>query len=126
MEQINQLKIMRDEALARLQLNPDYKLLISLDRLIRDIEHLLQTNSTPVHTSNVNDSVFPLSAKTTAAISESTDEDEKSALATTAEIDEAFEKITNDLKEETDSSLNGSSNLNKAETDGAVKSRSFN
>ena len=38
MEQIEQLKTMRDEALARLQLNPDYKLVTSLDALISDLE----------------------------------------------------------------------------------------
>ena len=38
MEQIEQLKTMRDEALGRLQLNPDYKLVTSLDALISDLE----------------------------------------------------------------------------------------
>lgn len=42
MEQIAQLKEMRDDALARLQYNPDYKLLVSLDRLIRDLDHLIK------------------------------------------------------------------------------------
>ncbi len=38
MEQIQQLKTMRDEALERLQINPDYKLVTSLDTLIGDLE----------------------------------------------------------------------------------------
>ncbi len=42
MEQINQLKTMRDDALARLQANPDYRLLISLDQLIVDLETVVQ------------------------------------------------------------------------------------
>lgn len=42
MEQINQLKTMRDEALTRLQANADYRLLISLDQLIVDLETVVQ------------------------------------------------------------------------------------
>jgi len=38
MDQIEQLKVMHDEALQRLQLNLDYKLAISLDALIEDLE----------------------------------------------------------------------------------------
>lgn len=38
MEQIIQLKTMRDAALARLQVNPDFKLVNSLDALIQDLE----------------------------------------------------------------------------------------
>jgi len=38
MEQIEQLKTMRDAALERLQANPDYKLVTSLDALIVDLE----------------------------------------------------------------------------------------
>lgn len=38
MEQIKQLIEMRDAALARLQSNPDYKLVTSLDALISDLE----------------------------------------------------------------------------------------
>jgi hypothetical protein len=41
MEQIIQLKTMRDEALERLQNNPDFKLVNSLDALIRDLESVL-------------------------------------------------------------------------------------
>lgn len=41
MEQIIQLKTMRDEALVRLQNNPDYKLVNSLDALIQDLESVL-------------------------------------------------------------------------------------
>ncbi len=41
MEQIIQLKTMRDEALERLQNNPDFKLVNSLDALIRDLEAVL-------------------------------------------------------------------------------------
>jgi len=41
MEQIIQLKSMRDEALERLQNNPDFKLVNSLDSLIRDLEAVL-------------------------------------------------------------------------------------
>ncbi len=41
MDQIEQLKIMRDEALARLQANPDFKLVNSLDSLITDLETVL-------------------------------------------------------------------------------------
>jgi len=42
MEQITQLKTMRDDALARLQANPDFKLANSLDALITDLESVLQ------------------------------------------------------------------------------------
>lgn len=42
MEQINQLKTIRDEALTRLQANADYRLLISLDQLIVDLETVAQ------------------------------------------------------------------------------------
>ena len=45
MEQIEQLKIMRNEALGRLRGNPDYKLANSLDALIKD----LQAFSTPLN-----------------------------------------------------------------------------
>ena len=38
MEQINQLKTMRDEALLRLRSNPDFKLVNSLEALIEDLE----------------------------------------------------------------------------------------
>lgn len=38
MEHIKQLKSIRDEALFRLQANPDYKLLTSLDSLIVELE----------------------------------------------------------------------------------------
>ena len=38
MEHIKQLKTIRDEALSRLQTNPDYKLLTSLDSLIIELE----------------------------------------------------------------------------------------
>ena len=38
MEQIKQLRTMRDDALIRLQANPDYRLLTSLDQLIVDLE----------------------------------------------------------------------------------------
>lgn len=38
MQQIRQLKAIRDEALTRLQANPDYKLLTSLDSLIVELE----------------------------------------------------------------------------------------
>ena len=38
MQQIEQLKLMRDEALQRLRSNPDYKLANSLDALIQDLE----------------------------------------------------------------------------------------
>lgn len=38
MEHIKQLKTIRDEALGRLQTNPDYKLLTSLDTLIIELE----------------------------------------------------------------------------------------
>ncbi len=38
MEQIVQLRTMRDEALERLQANPDFKLVNSLDALIKDLE----------------------------------------------------------------------------------------
>lgn len=38
MEHIKQLKSIRDEALTRLQTNPDYKLLTSLDSLIVELE----------------------------------------------------------------------------------------
>lgn len=38
MEHIKQLKTIRDEALSRLQTNPDYKLLTSLDSLIVELE----------------------------------------------------------------------------------------
>ena len=41
MEQIEQLKAMRAEALQRLQLNPDYKLANSLEALIDDLEDFL-------------------------------------------------------------------------------------
>lgn len=50
MEQINQLKTMRDDAFIRLQSIPDYKLLTSLDSLIIELEgvsaiaNLAQTN----------------------------------------------------------------------------------
>lgn len=42
MEQVNQLRTMRDEALTRLQTNPDYRLLTSLDQLIVDLETVMQ------------------------------------------------------------------------------------
>ncbi len=38
MEHIKQLKSIRDDALTRLQTNPDYKLLTSLDSLIVELE----------------------------------------------------------------------------------------
>ena len=38
MEHIKQLKTIRDDALTRLQSNPDYKLLTSLDSLIVELE----------------------------------------------------------------------------------------
>ncbi|MCF6321780.1 MAG: hypothetical protein L3J32_08450 [Rhizobiaceae bacterium] len=41
MEQVIQLKTIRDEALARLQLNADFKLVNSLDALIKDLEAVL-------------------------------------------------------------------------------------
>ena len=41
MEQINQLRTMRDDALIRLQANPDYRLLTSLDQLIVDLETVI-------------------------------------------------------------------------------------
>ena len=41
MEQIAQLKTMRDDALERLQINPDFKLVNSLDALISDLESVL-------------------------------------------------------------------------------------
>lgn len=41
MEQIIQLKSMRDAALDRLQNNPDFKLVNSLDALIRDLETVM-------------------------------------------------------------------------------------
>ncbi len=46
MEQVIQLKTMRDEALARLQLNPDFKLVNSLDALIKDLETVLAPQET--------------------------------------------------------------------------------
>ncbi len=46
MEQVIQLKTMRDEALARLQLNPDFKLVNSLDALIKDLESVLAPQET--------------------------------------------------------------------------------
>jgi len=42
MEQISQLKTMRDDALIRLQANPDYRLLTSLDQLIVDLETVVE------------------------------------------------------------------------------------
>ncbi|MDJ0615008.1 MAG: hypothetical protein QNJ29_15170 [Rhizobiaceae bacterium] len=42
MEQINQLRTMRDDALIRLQANPDYRLLTSLDQLIVDLETVVE------------------------------------------------------------------------------------
>lgn len=41
MEQIRQLKEMRDSALERLQANPDFKLVNSLDQLIGDLEEVV-------------------------------------------------------------------------------------
>ncbi|MBO6816632.1 MAG: hypothetical protein JJ891_17385 [Rhizobiaceae bacterium] len=89
MEQINQLKKMRDEALGRLQFNPDYKLLISLDRLIREIEQLL------------NDPSKHASSSVTSTSSSSHSSDTKKAAS---DIDAAFDKIANDLKEEVEGS----------------------
>ena len=42
MEQISQLRTMRDDALIRLQANPDYRLLTSLDQLIVDLETVVE------------------------------------------------------------------------------------
>lgn len=72
MEQINQLKTMRDDALARLQGNQDYRLLTSLDQLIVDLEtvatpsrsgfSVVETPKSPNHKS-VDDVIEQMSAE---------------------------------------------------------------
>lgn len=41
MEQISQLKTMRDDALHRLESNPDFRLVTSLDKLIVELEDVV-------------------------------------------------------------------------------------
>ncbi len=59
MQQVTQLKSIRDEALTRLQNNPDYKLMTSLDSLIIELEgvtalaELAEKSVTKETTSNV-------------------------------------------------------------------------
>lgn len=59
MEQIKQLKTIRDEALNRLQTNPDYKLLTSLDSLIIELDgvaaiaELAEKNATKASSPNL-------------------------------------------------------------------------
>ncbi|MEM9278039.1 MAG: hypothetical protein AAGA76_05665 [Pseudomonadota bacterium] len=82
MEAINQLKTLRDEALQRLQNNPDYKLLTSLDDLIVDLENVTNTGRPK----------FKI-------IDDETDE-----VATQAElnetVEEAFEQISAEIESE--------------------------
>ena len=81
MEPITQLKTLRDEALHRLQANPDYKLLTSLDNLIVDLESV----------SNPGRPKFMI-------VDEDREDDEEVETPRTDTAEEAFEKITAELE----------------------------
>ncbi|MGI9351489.1 MAG: hypothetical protein ACR2O3_07990 [Rhizobiaceae bacterium] len=85
MEPIKQLKTLRDEALHRLQGNPDYKLLTSLDDLIIDLEGVTKTNRPKFMIIDEVDET----------------EDEPTLDSKEADsVDEAFEKISAELDDE--------------------------
>lgn len=96
MEQVQQLKKMRDEAMARLQFNPDYKLLVSLDRLIREMEQLVAS------TNKVASSASVVSTQPAPQANAGSNDD----------IDTAFDKIANELKEEMEGSMQADVNAN--------------
>ena len=83
MEAIEQLKTLRNDALQRLQGNPDYKVLTSLDNLLSDLESVTRSN------------------RPTFMIIEEEEPEEANGLASdedTDSVDEAFEKITAELE----------------------------
>ncbi|MEM9332067.1 MAG: hypothetical protein AAGA53_12120 [Pseudomonadota bacterium] len=82
MEAINQLKSLRDEALERLQANPDYKLLTSLDELIVDLESFNKTS------------------RPTFKVVDDESDSEVEADQTKDAVEEAFEQITAELESE--------------------------
>ena len=85
MEAITQLKTLRDEALHRLQGNPDYKLLTSLDGLITDLEGFTKIDRPKFMIIDEDDET----------------EDEPTLDDGEVEtVDEAFEKITAELDDE--------------------------
>lgn len=105
MEQIDQLKTMRDEALERLETNPDFKLLTSLDALIVELEAVLA----PADTASANlQTVADLEAAIAKeAATEEADPDMGGIEESIAEnVNEAFEKISAEMKEETASTFN--------------------
>ncbi len=88
MEQINQLKTMRDAALARLKSSPDYKLVSSLEELIVELEAMIAPNSDDTSDSS-SDAIF-----------ESADEDDE---ASEGNIDESSveDALASALEEDT-------------------------
>ena len=87
MEQIKQLKQMRDEAFARLQTNPDYKLLTSLDDLIVDLEGV--TAIAELAEKSVAEELSKTSGK---------QDGDKGAKKTADSLDAAFDKLNKDTK----------------------------
>lgn len=85
MEPITQLKSLRDEALHRLQANPDYKLLTSLDSLIVDLESV----------ANPGRPKFMI-------VDEDSDDTTETEPTRTDTVDEAYEKITAELEADDD------------------------
>ena len=94
MEQIKQLKQMRDDALSRLQNNPDYKLFVSLDRLIREMEQLVASSTRAAGNSMMQS--IPATPSTT----KSSDTVTTTASKNSSEIDKAFDSIASELQSE--------------------------
>ncbi|MEM7067728.1 MAG: hypothetical protein AAF478_02495 [Pseudomonadota bacterium] len=81
MEALEQLKVLRGEALTRLQNNVDYKLMTTLDRLIIDIETVTEISRPKFMIIDEED------------INDDTDVENHEET-----IDEAFEKMTAELE----------------------------
>ena len=102
MEQIIQLKTMRDEALVRLQNNPDYKLVNSLDALIQDLETVLLP---AVQTSSVElDGVAAEDIQTSAAETDTASADEGIS-EERAEINEQIEELASESPDDASSAI---------------------
>ena len=86
MDEVKQLKTIRDDALLRLHANPDYKLFVALDTLITELEEIIAVISAGPE------------LKVVETTDESSKQDEEGEEETAYEdVDDAFDKISAEL-----------------------------
>ncbi len=107
MQQIDQIKLIRDEAMERLQSNLDYKILVTLSNLIADLEDV--ATGSHLDTGGITKlDVYTNDSEQTETDDPDLDETviEEEVVATAdaddrrESVDRAFEKISNDLQPE--------------------------